>query len=204
MAHDLPALPYAFDALEPHVDARTMEIHHGKHHAAYVNNLNAALESHPELQMKTAAELVADLTAVPEAIRMAVRNNAGGHYNHGLFWKWMTPKGGGSPSAALAKAINDAFGDLAAFKDALAKAAMGRFGSGWAWLVVDGGGALKIVSTPNQDTPLADKQKPVLGLDVWEHAYSLKYQNRRADYIAAWWNVLNWAEVDTLFGQAKG
>jgi Fe-Mn family superoxide dismutase len=135
---------------------------------------------------------------------MAVRNNAGGHYNHGLFWKWMTPKGGGSPSAALAKAISDAFGDLAAFKDAVAKAAMGRFGSGWAWLVVDGGGALKIVSTPNQDTPLADKQKPVLGLDVWEHAYYLKYQNRRADYITAWWNVVNWAEVDTLFGQAKG
>jgi Fe-Mn family superoxide dismutase len=203
MAHELPALPYAFDALEPHVDARTMEIHHGKHHAAYVNNLNAALESHPELQKKTVAELVADLTAVPEAIRMAVRNNAGGHYNHGLFWKWMTPKGGGSPSGVLAKAISDAFNDLAAFKDAFAKAAMGRFGSGWAWLVVDGSGALKVVSTPNQDTPLAEKQKPILGLDVWEHAYYLKYQNRRADYVAAWWNVVNWGEVDTLFGQAK-
>ena len=196
MAHELPALPYAFDALEPHVDARTMEIHHGKHHAAYVNNLNAALESHPELQKKTVAELVADLTAVPEAIRMAVRNNAGGHYNHGLFWKWMTPKGGGSPSGVLAKAISDAFNDLAAFKDAFAKAAMGRFGSGWAWLVVDGSGALKVVSTPNQDTPLAEKQKPILGLDVWEHAYYLKYQNRRADYLSAWWNVVNWAEVN--------
>ena len=203
MPHELPALPYAFDALEPHVDARTMEIHHGKHHAAYVNNLNTALEAHPDLQKKSVAQLVSDLNAVPEAIRTAVRNNGGGHYNHSLFWRWMGPNAGGSPSGALGKAIADAFGDLAAFKDAFTKAAMGRFGSGWAWLVVDGSGALKVVSTANQDSPLTDGQTPVLGLDVWEHAYYLKYQNRRADYISAWWNVVNWAEVDSLFGQTK-
>ncbi|OGT28416.1 MAG: superoxide dismutase, partial [Gammaproteobacteria bacterium RBG_16_66_13] len=175
MPHELPALPYAFDALEPHIDARTMEIHHGKHHAAYVNNLNTALESHPDLQKKSLTDLLSDLNAVPEAIRMVVRNNGGGHYNHGLFWKWMTPKAGGSPAGALAKAMADAFGDFAALKDAFTKAAMGRFGSGWAWLAVDGSGALKVVSTPNQDTPLADKMQPILGLDVWEHAYYLKY-----------------------------
>jgi Fe-Mn family superoxide dismutase len=203
MPHELPSLPYAFDALEPHIDARTMEIHHGKHHAAYVNNLNTALEGHPDLQKKTVAELVADLNAVPEAVRTAVRNNGGGHYNHSLFWKWMGPNAGGSPSGALGKAVADAFGDLAAFKDAFAKAAMGRFGSGWAWLVVDGSGALKVVSTANQDTPLADRQTPILGLDVWEHAYYLKYQNRRADYVAAWWNLVQWAEVDALYGMAK-
>ncbi|HSB89075.1 MAG TPA: superoxide dismutase [Anaerolineales bacterium] len=203
MAHELPPLPYAFDALEPHIDARTMEIHHDKHHAAYVNNLNTALEGHPDLQKKSLVDLLADLNAVPEAVRTAVRNNGGGTYNHGLFWKWMAPKAGGEPTGALGKAVGQAFGDFAAFKDQFSKAALGRFGSGWAWLVVDGSGALKVVSTANQDTPLADKMKPVLGLDVWEHAYYLKYQNRRADYVAAWWNVVNWAEVDGLYGAAK-
>ena len=203
MAHELPPLPYAFDALEPHVDARTMEIHHDKHHAAYVNNLNTALEAHPELQKKALADLLSDLNAVPEAISTAVRNNGGGHFNHGLFWKWMAANAGGEPAGALGKAIAQAFGGFAAFKDQFTKAAMGRFGSGWAWLVADASGGLKVVSTANQDTPLADTMKPLLGLDVWEHAYYLKYQNRRADYVGAWWNVVNWAEVDTLFGQIK-
>jgi Fe-Mn family superoxide dismutase len=203
MAHELPPLPYAFDALEPHVDARTMEIHHDKHHAAYVNNLNTALEAYPDLQKKALADLLSDLNAVPEAIRPAVRNNGGGHFNHGLFWKWMAANAGGEPAGALGKAIAQAFGGFAAFKDQFSKAAMGRFGSGWAWLVADASGGLKVVSTANQDTPLADTMKPLLGLDVWEHAYYLKYQNRRADYVGAWWNVVNWAEVDTLFGQIK-
>ena len=203
MTHELPPLPYAFDALEPHIDARTMEIHHDKHHAAYVNNLNTALEAHPDLQKKSLADLLADLNAIPEAVRAAVRNNGGGHHNHGLFWKWMAPKAGGEPGGALGKAMAAGFGDFAAFKDQFAKAAMSRFGSGWAWLVADGAGALKIVSTANQDTPLADKMKPLLGLDVWEHAYYLKYQNRRADYVAAWWNLVNWSEVDALYGAAK-
>jgi Fe-Mn family superoxide dismutase len=203
MAHELPPLPYAFDALEPHVDARTMEIHHDKHHAAYVNNLNTALEAYPDLQKKPLADLLSDLNAVPEAIRPAVRNNGGGHFNHGLFWKWMASKAGGEPAGALGKAIAQAFGGFAAFKEQFTKAAMGRFGSGWAWLVADASGGLKVVSTANQDTPLADTMKPLLGLDVWEHAYYLKYQNRRADYVGAWWNVVNWAEVDTLFGQVK-
>ncbi len=203
MAHELPPLPYAFDALEPHIDARTMEIHHDKHHAAYVNNLNTALEAQPALQKKSLVELLADLNAIPEAVRTAVRNNGGGHYNHGLFWKWMAPKAGGEPAGALGKAIAQGFGDFAGFKDQFAKAAMSRFGSGWSWLVVDGSGALKVVSTANQDTPLADKMKPLLGLDVWEHAYYLKYQNRRADYVAAWWNLVNWSEVDALYGAAK-
>ena len=203
MAHELPPLPYAFDALEPHVDARTMEIHHDKHHAAYVNNLNTALEAYPDLQKKPLADLLSDLNAVPEAIRPAVRNNGGGHFNHGLFWKWMASKAGGEPGGALGKAIAQAFGGFAAFKDQFTKAAMGRFGSGWAWLVADASSGLKVVSTANQDTPLADTMKPLLGLDVWEHAYYLKYQNRRADYVGAWWNVVSWAEVDTLFGQIK-
>jgi Fe-Mn family superoxide dismutase len=179
-----------------------MEIHHDKHHAAYVTNLNKALEAHPDLQKKTLADLLSNLNAVPDDIRTAVRNHGGGHYNHGLFWTWMGPKAGGEPGGALGKAIAGAFGDFAKFKDEFAKAAMGRFGSGWAWLVADGSGGLKIVSTANQDTPLADKMKPLLGLDVWEHAYYLKYQNRRADYIAAWWNVVNWATVDSLFGRS--
>ncbi len=203
MPHELPPLPYAFDALEPHIDARTMEIHHDKHHAAYVNNLNTALEAYPDLQKKAVADLLSDLNAVPEMIRAAVRNNGGGHFNHGLYWKWMAAKAGGEPGGALGKAIAQAFGGFAAFKDQFTKAAMGRFGSGWAWLVADASGALKVVSTANQDTPLADMMKPLLGLDVWEHAYYLKYQNRRADYVGAWWNVVSWAEVDTLFGQIK-
>ena len=203
MAHELLPLPYAFDALEPHVDARTMEIHHDKHHAAYVNNLNTALEAYPDLQKKALADLLSDLNAVPEAIRPAVRNNGGGHFNHGLFWKWMAANAGGEPGGALGKAIAQAFGGFAGFKDQFTKAAMGRFGSGWAWLVADASSGLKVVSTANQDTPLADTMKPLLGLDVWEHAYYLKYQNRRADYVGAWWNVVNWAEVDTLFGQIK-
>jgi len=203
MAFELPPLPYPFDALEPHIDARTMEIHHDKHHAAYINNLNAALEGHPALQGKSIEDLVRDLSAIPEAIRTAVRNNGGGHANHSMFWLLMGPGQGGSPSGDLAKAIDKAFGGFDAFKDALSKAAMGRFGSGWAWLVVDKG-ELKVLSTANQDTPLSDGQTPVLGLDVWEHAYYLKYQNRRADYVAAWWNVVNWAEADRRYQAARG
>jgi len=203
MAFELPPLPYPFDALEPHIDARTTEIHHDKHHAAYINNLNAALEGHPALQGKSIEDLVRDLSAIPEAIRTAVRNNGGGHANHSMFWLLMGPGQGGSPSGDLAKAIDKAFGGFDAFKDALSKAAMGRFGSGWAWLVVDKG-ELKVLSTANQDTPLSDGQTPVLGLDVWEHAYYLKYQNRRADYVAAWWNVVNWAEADRRYQAARG
>ena len=194
MAHQLPSLPYDAAALEPHIDAQTMQIHHGKHHQAYVTNLNAALEKHPALQGKTADELIANLSAVPEDIRTAVRNNGGGHVNHSLFWTWMAPNAGGAPTGAVADAINSAFGSFDAFKEAFAKAAVGRFGSGWAWLV-NTGGKLSIESTPNQDSPMMDGKKAILGLDVWEHAYYLKYQNRRPDYIGAWWNVVNWAEV---------
>ena len=194
MAHQLPALPYDFAALEPHIDAQTMQIHHGKHHQAYVNNLNAALEKHPQLAGKSADELISNLNAVPEDIRTAVRNNGGGHVNHTAFWKWMAPKAGGTPTGALADAINSAFGSFDAFKEAFGKAAAGRFGSGWAWLI-DTGGKLSIESTPNQDNPIMDGKKAILGLDVWEHAYYLKYQNRRPDYVTAWWNVVNWAEV---------
>jgi Fe-Mn family superoxide dismutase len=197
---ELPPLPYDFAALEPHIDAQTMQIHHDKHHAAYVNNLNTALESHPDLQSKSAEDLIKNLNAVPEAIRMAVRNNGGGHVNHSMFWQIMGPKAGGEPTGALADAIKSAFGDFASFKDQLQKAGMGRFGSGWAWLIKDGSG-VKILSTANQDNPLMDGQTPILGVDVWEHAYYLKYQNRRADYLAAWWNVVNWAEVAKRFGK---
>ena len=200
MPYVLPPLPYAFDALEPHIDARTMEIHHGKHHQAYITNVNAALESHPDLLKKPVEELVAGLNTLPEAVRTAVRNNGGGHANHSLFWTVMGPSKGGEPVGALGKAIAAAFGDFAAFKDAFSKAAMGRFGSGWAWLVTDKAGKLQVVSTANQDSPLTDGAKPVLGLDVWEHAYYLNYQNRRADYVAAWWNVVNWDEVAGRFG----
>src|SRR5260221_11073931 len=189
---ELPALPYAFDALEPHIDAKTMEIHHDKHHAAYVNNLNTALESHAALQSKSVEDLIRDLNAIPEAIRGAVRNNGGGHVNHTFFWNLMAKGAGGDPSGALADAIKGAFGDFAAFKDQLQKAGLGRFGSGWAWLVVDGSGALKITSTANQDNPISEGQKPILGVDVWEQAYYLKYQNRRADSLAAWGDVGNW------------
>ncbi len=197
---ELPPLPYDFAALEPHIDAKTMEIHHDKHHAAYVNNLNTALEGHADLQDKSAEDLIKNLNSVPEAIRTAVRNNGGGHVNHTMFWQIMGPKAGGEPTGALADAIKAAFGDFASFKDQLQKAAIGRFGSGWAWLIKDGSG-VKILSTANQDNPMMDGQSPILGVDVWEHAYYLKYQNRRADYLAAWWNVVNWAEVAKRFGK---
>jgi len=195
MAFELPALPYAFNALEPHIDARTMEIHHDKHHAGYVNNLNKALEGHPDLQSKSLEQLLGSLDSLPENIRTAVRNNGGGHSNHSLFWQIMAPNAGGAPSGALAAAINKAFGSFDAFKDQFAAAGGSRFGSGWAWLLVAADGSLSISSTPNQDSPLMEGKKAVLGIDVWEHAYYLNYQNRRPDYIKAWWNVVNWAEV---------
>lgn len=208
MAHSLPALPYAHNALEPHIDARTMEIHHGKHHQAYVNNLNAALEKYPDLQSKSVEELITNLSAAPEDIRGAVRNNGGGHVNHSMFWTVMGPNGGGEPGGDLAAAINAAFGSFASFKEQFAKAGVGRFGSGWAWLVVNGG-KLEICSTANQDNPTMGKAvagcegTPILGIDVWEHAYYLNYQNRRPDYIAAWWNVVNWDQVAQNFAAAK-
>ena len=203
MAFELPALPYAFDALEPHIDARTMEIHHGKHHQAYVNNLNAALEGHPDLQNKSIEELMRNLNSVPESIRPAVRNNGGGHANHAMFWKLMSSNGGGEPGGELGQAINSTFGSFANLKDQVNKAGATRFGSGWAWLVVDGSGKLEVTSTPNQDTPLSDGKTPILGVDVWEHAYYLKYQNRRPDYLAAWWNVVNWDQVAENYAKAK-
>lgn len=199
MAHQLPPLPYDFAALEPHIDAQTMQIHHGKHHATYVTNLNAALEKHPDLQSKSIEDLVRDLSKVPEDVRTAVRNNGGGHLNHSMFWQIMGPKGGGAPGGALGDAIKSAFGSFDSFKEQFAKAGVGRFGSGWAWLIVTGG-KLSIESTPNQDNPIMEGKKAIVGLDVWEHAYYLKYQNRRADYITAWWNVVNWAEVGKRFG----
>jgi Fe-Mn family superoxide dismutase len=203
MAFELPALPYAFDALEPHIDARTMEIHHGKHHQAYVNNLNAALENHPDLQSKSIEEILKNLNAVPESIRTAVRNNGGGHYNHSLFWPLMSANGGGDPGGEIGQAIKSAFGSFADLKDQINKAGATRFGSGWAWLSVDGSGNLKVSSTPNQDSPLMEGMTPILGVDVWEHAYYLKYQNRRPDYLAAWWNVVNWDQVAKNYAKAK-
>ena len=194
MPFTLPALPYAYDALEPHVDAKTMEIHHTKHHQAYVNNLNAAVEKAPELASKSLDDLMRGINSVPEAVRTAVRNNGGGHWNHSLFWQLMGPGKGGEPAGKLADAIKSAFGDFNKFKEQFAAAGVGRFGSGWAWLVNDGG-KLSITSTPNQDNPLMEGKTAILGLDVWEHAYYLKYQNRRPDYIAAWWNVGNWDAV---------
>jgi Fe-Mn family superoxide dismutase len=194
MAYELPKLPYAHNALEPHIDARTMEIHHGKHHQAYINNVNAAIEKHPALAAKKVEDLISDLKAVPEDIRTMVRNNGGGHANHSLFWLCMKPAGGGAPSGALATAISGAFGSFDAFKEQFAKAATTRFGSGWAWLSVSAG-KLTVESTANQDNPLMEGRTPILGLDVWEHAYYLHYQNRRPDYIAAFWNVVNWDEV---------
>jgi superoxide dismutase, Fe-Mn family len=194
MPFTLPALPYAYDALEPHIDAKTMEIHHTKHHQAYVNNLNAAIEKAPELQGKSIDDLMKSINTVPEAVRTAVRNNGGGHWNHSMFWELMAPKSGGEPTGKLADGIKSAFGDFAKFKEQFAAAAAGRFGSGWAWLISDGG-KLSITSTPNQDNPLMDGKKALLGLDVWEHAYYLKYQNRRPDYVTAWWNVVNWGKV---------
>ena len=199
MPFTLPALPYASDALEPSVDQRTMEIHHGKHHNAYVTNLNSALGSAPELQGKSLEELLANhCSAVPEAIRGAVRNNGGGHANHSLFWQVMSPAGGGSPTGNLADAINSTFGSLEDFKQKFAQAGMTRFGSGWAWLIRAGGG-LEVSSTANQDSPIMDGNLPIIGLDVWEHAYYLKYQNLRGDYIAAWWNVVNWQLAEERF-----
>ena len=199
MPFELPVLPYAYDALEPHIDARTMEIHHSKHHAAYVTNLNNALADQPGLAKKSIEAILADLQQVPEAIRMAVRNHGGGHLNHSMFWQMMAPGKGGMPSGALAKAIDKGFGSFDSLKDGFSKAAMGRFGSGWAWLVKDKTGGLQVISTANQDSPVSDGLKPVLTIDVWEHAYYLKYQNRRADYVAAWWNVVDWGQVARLF-----
>ncbi len=195
MAHQLPPLPYGFNALEPHVDAQTMQVHHGKHHQAYVNNLNAALEKHPELQAKSVEDLLKDLNSIPEDIRTAVRNNGGGHVNHTMFWQIMGPDGGGAPSGAIADAITSTFGSFDALKEQMNKAGVGRFGSGWVWLS-ESGGKLVIESTANQDNPLMEGKKPIFGIDVWEHAYYLKYQNRRPDYLTAWWNVINWAEVN--------
>ncbi len=199
--YTLPALPYEPAALEPYIDARTMEIHHGKHHAAYVANLNAALEGHPDLQRLSLEELLARVERLPEPIRMAVRNNGGGHANHSLFWLVMSPRGGGTPTGELAAAIQRDFGSFEAIKQSFSQAAASRFGSGWAWLVVRDG-KLAILSTPNQDTPLMDGARPILGLDVWEHAYYLNYQNRRGDYIAAWWNVVDWTRVAENFRRA--
>lgn len=202
MAHALPNLPYAYSALEPYIDAQTMEIHHTRHHQAYVNNLNAALEKHPELQEVSLERLIANLASVPEDIRETVRNNGGGHANHSLFWTVMKPGGGGEPTGDLARAIESTFGNFGNFKDTFSKAAAGRFGSGWAWLSMTAFGRLVVHSTPNQDNPLMDGLTPLLGLDVWEHAYYLKYQNKRADYIAAWWNVVNWDQVAANYARA--
>src|SRR5436190_13464037 len=195
MAHSLPNLPYDVAALEPHIDAQTMQIHHGKHHAAYVNNLNAALEKHADLQNKSADDLIKSLASVPEDIRTAVRNNGGGHVNHTMFWQIMGPGKGGAPTGPIAEAITGAFGSFDTFKEQMNKGGAGRFGSGWVWLV-DAGGKLAVESTPNQDNPMMDGKHPIFGIDVWEHAYYLKYQNRRPDYLAAWWNVINWDEVN--------
>ena len=198
MPFTLPSLPYAFDALEPHIDTQTMQIHHGKHHQTYVNNLNAAIEKAPELANKTLEELMRGIESVPESVRTAVRNNGGGHWNHSMFWEIMASGAGGEPSGKLADAISKAFGGFDKFKEQWSAAGVGRFGSGWVWLLNDGG-KLSITSTPNQDNPLMEGKNPVLGLDVWEHAYYLRYQNRRPDYIAAWWNVVNWEGVSARF-----
>lgn len=202
MTHTLPVLPYAFTALEPHIDARTMEIHYTKHHQAYINNLNAAIEKHPELAEKTVEELVADLEMVPEDIRTAVRNNGGGHLNHSMFWEMMAPGAGGRPAGELLTAIERAFGSFEKFTEVFAAAAASRFGSGWAWLVVDGKD-VSVMSTANQDNPITDGKTPILGLDVWEHAYYLHYQNRRPDYVKAWWNVVNWKEVEKRYMESR-
>jgi len=198
MAFTLPPLPYDFAALEPHIDAKTMEIHHGKHHQTYVNNLNAAIEKAPELASKSLEDLMRGVNSLPEAVRTPIRNNGGGHWNHSMFWQIMAPKAGGEPGGALGAAIKSAFGDFAKFREQFSAAGVGRFGSGWAWLI-NSGGKLTITSTPNQDNPLMEGQKAIMGLDVWEHAYYLKYQNRRPDYINAWWNVVNWKEVEKRF-----
>lgn len=204
MAFELPNLPYAYNALEPHIDEQTMNIHHTKHHQAYINNLNAALEGHPDIASKSIEAILAMLEQLPEGIRTAVQNNGGGHANHSLFWQIMAPGAGGTPSGSLASAIESAFGSFDNFKEQFAAAATKRFGSGWAWLVVDRAGNLSVMSTPNQDSPIAQGLTPILGLDVWEHAYYLKYQNRRPEYINSWWNTVNWSKVDELYQQAKG
>ena len=204
MSYQLPELPYAFDALEPHIDARTMEIHHGKHHAGYVSKVNAALEGHADLAAKPVDDLLRDLSSIPESIRTAVRNNGGGHANHSLFWPILSPRGGGVPTGAIATAIDSAFGSFDSFKEKFSDAAATRFGSGWAWLSADGSGSLVVSSTPNQDTPLSDGLTPIIGLDVWEHAYYLNYQNRRPDYIAAFWNIVNWDQANANLEAARG
>jgi len=204
VAYQLPPLPYDYNALEPHIDEQTMRIHHDRHHATYVNNVNAAVEKYPALQNKPIEELLRQIDQVPEDIRTAVRNNGGGHANHSLFWEIMSPRGGGQPSGALAEAINKAFGSFESFKEQFTKTATTHFGSGWAWLVVDEKGDLQVYSLPNQDSPYMKGHTPILGLDVWEHAYYLKYQNRRPDYVAAWWNVVNWDEVARRYEKARG
>jgi Fe-Mn family superoxide dismutase len=200
--YETPALPYAANALEPHIDEATMNIHHGKHHNTYVTNLNNALEGHDDLASKSIEDLISNLDALPESVRNAVRNNGGGHANHSLFWTLMSPNGGGEPTGDLSEAINSTFGDLDTFKEKFKAAGLTRFGSGWAWLIVNNG-KLEVTSTPNQDSPLMEGKTPILGLDVWEHAYYLNYQNRRPDYISAFWNVVNWDEVAKLYNQAK-
>jgi Fe-Mn family superoxide dismutase len=202
MIYTLPKLDYSFEALEPYIDAKTMEIHYTKHHQAYVDNLNKALEKHPEVADRPLEELLANPEGAPEEIRSAVRNHGGGHFNHSLFWKMMAPQAGGEPSGKIGEAITKSFGDFGKFKELFGAAAMGRFGSGWAWMTMDKG-QLKIESTPNQDSPLMEGKKPLLGVDVWEHAYYLKYQNRRKDYIDAWWNVVNWQEVERKFNSTQ-
>ncbi|WP_040213785.1 superoxide dismutase [Clostridium polynesiense] len=202
MKHELPQLKYDYNALEPYVDGLTMTIHHTKHHQTYINNLNAALEKYPEFADKDVVELLTNLDALPEDIRLQVVNNGGGHYNHSLFWNMMAPNGSGSPSAELQEAINSKFGSLENFKEVFAKAAAARFGSGWAWLVVTQDGGIEVMSTPNQNNPISEGLKPVLGLDVWEHAYYLKYQNKRPEYVSNWWNVVNWDEVNRLYNEA--
>jgi Fe-Mn family superoxide dismutase len=204
MAYELPPLPYDYNALEPYIDEQTMRIHHDKHHGTYVTNVNNALANQPDLAALPVEQLIQNLGRVPEDIRTTVRNNGGGHANHSFFWPIMAPNAGGQPGGALAEAINQTFGSFDAFKDQFSKAAAGRFGSGWAWLTMDGSGALRIESTPNQDSPLMEGRTPILGLDVWEHAYYLKYQNRRPEYIAAWWNVVNWPQVGKNYEAARG
>ena len=204
MAHELPPLPYAFDALEPHIDARTMEIHHDKHHATYVNKLNDALSGHADLQSKSVEELLSNLGTLPDSVRGAVNNHGGGHLNHTIFWHNMSPNGSGTPGGALADAVNASFGSFDEFKTTFSAAAAGRFGSGWAWLCVNQAGKVVIKDFPNQNSPLTEGLTPLLGIDVWEHAYYLKYQNRRPDYIAAFWNVVNWSDVADRFTKAKG
>ncbi|MEW9123638.1 MAG: superoxide dismutase [Thermotaleaceae bacterium] len=203
MQHQLPQLNYTYDALEPHIDRLTMEIHYSKHHQAYINNLNAALEGYKELQNLSLEELLTSLDKLPESIYWAVRNNAGGDYNHSLFWASLDPNGGGEPAGPLAVKINEAFGSFNQFQEIFTKAAATRFGSGWAWLVVQSDGALSVVSTPNQDNPISEGLQPILGLDVWEHAYYLKYMNKRPDYIQAWWNVVNWKAVEARYQQLQ-